>query len=442
MTRAPLPARPVFARALLSGAVLACIAAAATAQEGAADAALPPAVALPGAIAPMAMTPPAEAAGDAAAAAPGAESGAAPAVAAPAVAGPAAAGPAAAPAAQRLAAADPAAVAPAAPAAAGAGVPRLMGLSAAELERRGELRTEAPEAREAESGAAPAAAPEAGAAPAAPAPTGLAGLGARADALIASARAALDRAAGAGHGAGAEGGHGALSPIGMFMAADIVVKAVMVILAVLSVLGWGVWMARLTALTLGKRRLRRAYRRLADARTLSEALPDARRRADPLSRMIRAAAAEVTRCDAPGFPAEGVKSRAAAHLSRIEAAAARRMQGGTGILAAIASAGPFIGLFGTVWGIMNSFIGIAGSGTTNLAVVAPGIAEALLATALGLVAAIPATLFHTQLARGAGAYRLMLGDAAELTERTLSRDLDRPAPTPAPVPARPLPEAA
>ena len=119
--------------------------------------------------------------------------------------------------------------------------------------------------------------------------------------------------------------------------------------------------------------------------------------------------------------------RAAAHLGRIEAAAARRMQAGSGILASVASSAPFIGLFGTVWGIMNSFIGIAGSGTTNLAVVAPGIAEALLATALGLAAAIPATLFHNQIARSIAGYRLMLADAAELATRTLSRDLDRPA---------------
>lgn len=97
---------------------------------------------------------------------------------------------------------------------------------------------------------------------------------------------------------------------------------------------------------------------------------------------------------------------------------------GTGILANIGSTAPFVGLFGTVWGIMNSFISISESNTTNLAVVAPGIAEALLATAIGLVAAIPAVIFYNLIARGLGGYKVMLADAAALVERTLSRDLD------------------
>jgi biopolymer transport protein ExbB len=83
-----------------------------------------------------------------------------------------------------------------------------------------------------------------------------------------------------------------------------------------------------------------------------------------------------------------------------------------------------VGLFGTVWGIMNSFIGIAESQTTNLAVVAPGIAEALLATAIGLVAAIPAVVIYNHFSRSIAAYRQLLADAAAGVERLLSRDLD------------------
>lgn len=218
-----------------------------------------------------------------------------------------------------------------------------------------------------------------------------------------------------------------LSAIDMFMAADIVVKAVMIILVLLSVLTWGVWLSRLAALARGRRQLRTAYRALNAAGSLPAALSATGSSGNPLNRMVAAAILERKRSSAPGFPVEGIKVRAAAHLGRIEAAAARRMQAGSGILASVASSAPFIGLFGTVWGIMNSFIGIAGSGTTNLAVVAPGIAEALLATALGLAAAIPATLFHNQIARSIAGYRLMLADAAELATRTLSRDLDRPA---------------
>lgn len=260
--------------------------------------------------------------------------------------------------------------------------------------------------------AAPAPAPAAdqGAAPAAPAPQG----------IFAGIDAALEQYA------GAEGGHG-LSPIGMFLAADIIVKGVMILLLLLSALAWAVWLMRLGALAIGRRALRRGYHALENAGSLPQAIPAARKGNAPVARMIRAAAAELERSSAPGFPVAGVKERASSHLARIEAASARRMQTGAGLLASIGSTAPFIGLFGTVWGIMNSFIGIADSGTTNLAVVAPGIAEALLATAMGLVAAIPATLFYNQLARANGGYRAMLADATALVERTLSRDLDRPA---------------
>jgi biopolymer transport protein ExbB len=126
-----------------------------------------------------------------------------------------------------------------------------------------------------------------------------------------------------------------------------------------------------------------------------------------------------------GMGAEGLKERVASRLERIEAAASRRMTRGTGLLATIGSTAPFVGLFGTVWGIMNSFIGISRSQTTNLAVVAPGIAEALLATAIGLVAAIPAVVIYNLFARWIAGYRVVLADAAAEVSRHVSRDLDR-----------------
>jgi len=98
---------------------------------------------------------------------------------------------------------------------------------------------------------------------------------------------------------------------------------------------------------------------------------------------------------------------------------------GTGLLASIGALGPFIGLFGTVFGIMNSFLAIAATKTTNLAVVAPGIAEALLATAIGLAAAIPAVLIYNLLGRRIAAFRLRLGDLATTVETQQSRELDR-----------------
>ena len=112
-------------------------------------------------------------------------------------------------------------------------------------------------------------------------------------------------------------------------------------------------------------------------------------------------------------------------LAQVQARAGREMARGTGLLATIGATAPFVGLFGTVWGIMNSFIGISRAQTTNLAVVAPGIAEALLATALGLVAAIPAVVIYNGLARAIGGYRLRLAETAAAVERLVSRDLDR-----------------
>src|SRR5208282_863791 len=106
----------------------------------------------------------------------------------------------------------------------------------------------------------------------------------------------------------------------------------------------------------------------------------------------------------------------------IEMAVGRKISRGTGVLATIGSTAPFVGLFGTVWGIMNSFIGISRAQTTNLAVVAPGIAEALLATAFGLVAAIPAVVIYNVFARSIAGYRLVLADASAELLRLVSRD--------------------
>jgi biopolymer transport protein ExbB len=122
---------------------------------------------------------------------------------------------------------------------------------------------------------------------------------------------------------------------------------------------------------------------------------------------------------------EGLKERVVSRLDRLEAAAGRRIIRGTGWLATVGATAPFVGLFGTVWGIMNSFIGISKQHTTNLAVVAPGIAEALLATALGLVAAIPAVVLYNVFSRWAASYRALHADAAAQVLRLVSRDLDR-----------------
>ena len=217
-----------------------------------------------------------------------------------------------------------------------------------------------------------------------------------------------------------------LSPVGMFWAADIVVKAVMLGLLFASVVTWTVLVVKLLELAGAMRRVQSGINRVENAGNLSAALTGSGNRRDPVSRMIRSAATEYNR-SVPALEAagdSGVKERVDSHLDRIEAAAGRRMGRGTGVLATIGSTAPFVGLFGTVWGIMNSFISISESQTTNLAVVAPGIAEALLATAIGLVAAIPAVVIYNVFARAITGYRLRLANASAGVKRLVSRDLD------------------
>ncbi len=214
-----------------------------------------------------------------------------------------------------------------------------------------------------------------------------------------------------------------LSPWGMFMGADIIVQAVMVGLAFASVVTWTVWLAKSIELLAARRSGRRLLAQISGARSLGEAVDLAGSSRSPVGLMVAAAVQEAEL--SAGLEKEGLKERVASRLDRIEAGAARRMTRGTGLLATIGSTAPFVGLFGTVWGIMNAFIGISKAQTTNLAVVAPGIAEALLATAIGLVAAIPAVVIYNLFSRWISGYRAILADAAAEVGRHLSRDLDR-----------------
>jgi biopolymer transport protein ExbB len=214
-----------------------------------------------------------------------------------------------------------------------------------------------------------------------------------------------------------------LTPIGMFMNADLVVKAVLIGLVVASVVTWTVWLAKTIELMAVKRRLRSALAQLARLQLSTEAEPLMRSRG-AAGELLRAALVELRMSDGL-MDKDGIKERVASRLERIEAAYARAVTRGTGVLATIGATAPFVGLFGTVWGIMNSFIGISKSHTTNLAVVAPGIAEALLATAFGLAAAIPAVVIYNVFARSIAGYRALLGDASAEVLRMVSRDLDQ-----------------
>jgi biopolymer transport protein ExbB len=215
-----------------------------------------------------------------------------------------------------------------------------------------------------------------------------------------------------------------LSVRGMFLNADPVVKAVMIGLVLASVVTWTVWLAKSIEISLAKRRLRLASNKLAGVRSTIEGVEQLADIQGEVGQFLDAAATELKASS--GFPdIEGIKERIASRLDRIEAGYARRILRGTGVLATIGATAPFVGLFGTVWGIMDSFIGISKSHTTNLAVVAPGIAEALLATALGLAAAIPAVVIYNMFARWIAGYRAGLGDAAAEVLRLVSRDVER-----------------
>jgi biopolymer transport protein ExbB len=214
-----------------------------------------------------------------------------------------------------------------------------------------------------------------------------------------------------------------LSPWGMFVHAVFIVKLVMIGLAVASLVTWTVWLAKWLELRSARAAVRRDLLTLENCPTLSQAHEQLRNGTSPTAFLMQAAGNEI-RLSA-SLRGDGLKERIAWQLERIEQAASRKMARGTGVLATIGSTAPFVGLFGTVWGIMDSFIGISKAHTTNLAVVAPGIAEALLATALGLVAAIPAVMIYNVLARSTAQYRALLGDASAQVMKLVSRDLDR-----------------
>ena len=216
-----------------------------------------------------------------------------------------------------------------------------------------------------------------------------------------------------------------LSVWGMYQHADIVVKCVMIGLILASVVTWAIFFSKSVEFFNQKRRLKREQQLLAEARSLNQANDIA---ADfgskSLSLHLLNEAQNELELSEGSDDNEGIKERTSFRLERRVAAVGRQMGRGNGYLATIGAISPFVGLFGTVWGIMNSFIGIAQTQTTNLAVVAPGIAEALLATAIGLVAAIPAVVIYNVFARQIGGFKAMLGDVAAQVLLLQSRDLD------------------
>lgn len=216
-----------------------------------------------------------------------------------------------------------------------------------------------------------------------------------------------------------------LSPWRMFLNADLVVKAVICGLVFASLLTWTIWLAKSLELVIARCRLSGAFRILREASSLDQAAVSLGEGNGVARAMLRIAQEEWTHSADALVDRGGLEDRITLYLQRVEAATVRRIMVGTGVLATIGSTAPFVGLFGTVWGIMNSFVGIARLHTTNLAAVAPGIAEALLATAIGLVVAIPAVVIYNVFARQIGAFKAQVADVGAAVMRLVSRDLSR-----------------
>jgi len=223
----------------------------------------------------------------------------------------------------------------------------------------------------------------------------------------------------------------ALSPVDLFLQADSIVKAVMVLLVIASALGWAVILDKEIRLKILNARAKKLIASLqGEELPLGSLAPEFSTvpTSDPLVQIYSAASQEFLRSrdlletEAQRDAAQERVHRAASLAS---AAALGHLQARLGSLATIGAVSPFVGLFGTVWGIMNSFQGIAASNNTSLAVVAPGIAEALFATALGLVAAIPAVIFYNRIGTDIANYGKKLASFIGVFDIELSRHLSR-----------------
>ena len=229
--------------------------------------------------------------------------------------------------------------------------------------------------------------------------------------------------------------HGKLTPARMFMEADIVVKVVMIGLLLASVFTWVILLIKMFefgALNRSTDRFLEAFRQTRTIADMRRVATSEEFEGNPLADMAAAATDEVELSRQAGLSVTGdhrdsTLLRAQQAIGAVQSGLARRLSGGQQFQASVGSTGPFVGLFGTVYGIMNSFIGIVQSNTTNLAAVAPGIAEALLATGIGLFAAIPAVVFYNYFNTRIAAYGTRSdGFAAELIN-AISRQLDKGA---------------
>jgi biopolymer transport protein TolQ len=216
-----------------------------------------------------------------------------------------------------------------------------------------------------------------------------------------------------------------MSPVTLFMEADIVVKVVMVGLLLASIWTWTIIVAQWWKMRRIARENERFERDFWKADDIDRFYDTRGKEDSPSAKVLSAGISEWRRSTAgKKVDREGTRSRLAVALNAAISSEVDHMSNRLNILATVGSVAPFVGLFGTVWGIMRSFTDIAGQQSTSLDVVAPGIAEALFATAIGLFAAIPAVIAYNRFGHGINRMEARLGRFADGFHGTLSRELE------------------
>lgn len=215
-----------------------------------------------------------------------------------------------------------------------------------------------------------------------------------------------------------------ITALSMFLQADWVVRGVMLLLLLASLATWAIAFAKHLEFRKAMSAIRADCGKLAKAPSLDQVPPLS---CETSAAILAIARSEVESCIdiSNSRSADAMTERLSVRIAAAEGDAVQSMRGGLSVLATIGAVAPFVGLFGTVWGIMNSFIGISQAQTTNLAVVAPGIAEALLATALGLVAAIPAVLLYNIFSRRMADFRRNLHNVSARVACLVSHETER-----------------
>ena len=217
----------------------------------------------------------------------------------------------------------------------------------------------------------------------------------------------------------------ALSPVGLFLQADWVVKSVMIGLLLASIWTWAIIISvafKMRRARRGSQKFERDFWKAEDIDKFHAARGDEE---VPSAMVLSAGVAEWRRSTAGrAVDREGTRARLATAMSTAAAAEVDRLSDRLNVLATIGAVAPFVGLFGTVWGIMRSFTSIAAEQNSNIAVVAPGIAEALFATAIGLFAAIPAVIAYNRFSHGINRLEAQLMRFSDMFHATLSRELE------------------